>query len=146
MTSRGGGGCIQGGHGAEEWRQRRGASLVAHRADILEGVSLEHNGLAVEVCVLIVKYLFSLHSALSGKTNLLTLSPSSHLPRFTPHTNTRTPHFMPQEFARRLRDEQNEEYEMALAADREREELRQAARREEEEATRLAEEEEQRAR
>ena len=28
------------------------------------------------------------------------------------------PHFMPQEFARRLRDEQNEEYEAALTADR----------------------------
>ena len=53
---------------------------------------------------------------------------------------------MQQEFARRLRDEQNEEYEMALAADREREERRQAARREEEEAARLAEEEVQRAR
>ena len=76
----------------------------------------------------------------------MTLALSYHPLAFTLHAYLPTHTFLQQEFARRLRDEQNEEYEMALAADREREELRQAAKREEEEATRLAQEEERRAR
>lgn len=129
--------------------ERHGAMLVAQRAEVQERVSVVASNQKLGKTWL-KPVLHVLHSLIMCATcNLQHSHTSVRHSRYAPHLKRFLPALVGlamQEFARRLREEQNEEYERSLAADREREARREQQRQQEEQEQREREEAEARVR
>lgn len=129
--------------------ERHGAMLVAQRAEVQERVSVVASKQKLGK-IWLKPVLHVLHSLIMCATcNLQHSHISVGHSRYAPHLKRFLPALVGpamQEFARRLREEQNEEYERSLAADREREARREQQRQQEEQEQREREEAEARVR